>query len=391
MLSSATDMLGSAARCLDLTCFHTRYLGLAPQVGNPVLLLLDADWKIIIEKLTNAVKHSAKLDTICVTFDLDTMEGFRQCRKCNHNSAAVFWLPPAPSLGITGQDLRDSMLSYSKVGTFLFQVLANELQAGRQAPAFARYSKAADIMSAFKTQFEAYTRQYPPFSRRSNTWSKAMHYWKSLEEHAEASIIAGGADLISTPDSKAVLWVYHRTSKIAQSSKSFCDLVSMYDEAKRINSSCARPSPSIIDNSPLPELPKDPSPVNPVPVISAASGGAAPFPVDKNLYDVGLNNPCLNSQPECQGAPERWVTSGGGNTEITIFEQQELVKLSVEASIIVVIVVAEAEGAITLCHNNFTAIMCLHIKDLARFSARLEEAQSQVMTNLPQHVPATVR
>ncbi|KAJ6598778.1 hypothetical protein B0H10DRAFT_1959234 [Mycena sp. CBHHK59/15] len=78
-------------------------------------------------------------------------------------------------------------------------------------------------------------------------------------------------------------------------------------------------------------------------------------------------------------------------TEITIFEQQELVKLSVEASIIVVIVVAEAEGAITLCHNNFTAIMCLHIKDLARFSARLEEAQSQVMTNLPQHVPATVR
>ncbi|KAJ6591948.1 hypothetical protein B0H10DRAFT_2442123 [Mycena sp. CBHHK59/15] len=88
------------------------------------------------------------------------------------NSAAVFWLPPAPSLGITDQDLRDSMLSYSK------------------APAFARYSKAADIMSAFKTQFEAYTRQYPPFSRRSNTWSKAMHYWKSLEEHAEASIIA---------------------------------------------------------------------------------------------------------------------------------------------------------------------------------------------------------
>ncbi|KAJ6579860.1 hypothetical protein B0H10DRAFT_2235559 [Mycena sp. CBHHK59/15] len=83
--------------------------------------------------------------------------------------------------------------------------------------------------------------------------------------HRGSLVAQGGADLISTPDSKAVLWLYHRTSKIAQSSKSFRDLVSMYNEAKRINSSCARPSPSIIDNSPPPELPKDPSPVNPVP------------------------------------------------------------------------------------------------------------------------------
>ncbi|KAJ6615734.1 hypothetical protein B0H10DRAFT_1949739 [Mycena sp. CBHHK59/15] len=37
-----------------------------------------------------------------------------------------------------------------------------------------------------------------------------------------------------------------------------------------------------------------------------------------------------------------------------------------EASIIVVIVVAEAESAITLCHDNVTAIVRLHIKHLAR-------------------------
>jgi hypothetical protein len=73
---------------------------------------------------------------------------------------------------------------------FLFQALAKELQAGRDATAFARYSSAADVMAAFRSQFEAYTRQYPPFSVRSNTWSKAIQYWPSLEELPEASISA---------------------------------------------------------------------------------------------------------------------------------------------------------------------------------------------------------
>ncbi|KAJ7678387.1 hypothetical protein B0H17DRAFT_1236033 [Mycena rosella] len=39
----------------------------------------------------------------------------------------------------------------------------------------------------------------------------------------------------------------------------------------------------------------------------------------------------------------------------------------------------EAESASTLCPDNVTAIVHLHIKDLARFSTRLEEAQSQVI------------
>jgi hypothetical protein len=82
------------------------------------------------------------------------------------------------------------MPSYSKVGAFLFQVLAKELQSGRDAPAFRRYSSAAAVMVAFRTQFEAYTRQYAPFSARSNAWSKTMQYWRSLEDQPQASIIA---------------------------------------------------------------------------------------------------------------------------------------------------------------------------------------------------------
>jgi hypothetical protein len=76
------------------------------------------------------------------------------------------------------------------VGEFLFQVLAKELQSSRDVPAFHRYSSASGVMNAFKSQFESYTRQYPPFSMRSTTWSKAIQYWRSLEHVPEASIIA---------------------------------------------------------------------------------------------------------------------------------------------------------------------------------------------------------
>ncbi|KAJ7789074.1 ribonuclease H-like domain-containing protein [Mycena olivaceomarginata] len=91
---------------------------------------------------------------------------------------------------VTDQDLRDSMPPYVKVGEFLFQVLAKELQSSRDVPAFHRYSSASGVMDAFKSQFESYTRQYPPFSVRSTTWSKAIQYWRSLEHVPEASIIA---------------------------------------------------------------------------------------------------------------------------------------------------------------------------------------------------------
>ncbi|KAJ7659904.1 hypothetical protein B0H17DRAFT_1145204 [Mycena rosella] len=91
---------------------------------------------------------------------------------------------------VKSPDLHDSMPSSEKVGKFLFQVLAKEIQSGREASEFARYSTAAQVMAAFKSQFEAYTRQYPPFNRCSPSWSKAMHYWRALTDHPEASLLA---------------------------------------------------------------------------------------------------------------------------------------------------------------------------------------------------------
>ncbi|KAJ7669618.1 ribonuclease H-like domain-containing protein, partial [Mycena olivaceomarginata] len=88
------------------------------------------------------------------------------------------------------QDLRDSMPSYSKVGLFLFDVLAKELKGSRRPPEIAHYPSTAAVMVAYKHQFEAHTRQHPPFSVRSQEWFKPMQYWRSLAEHAEAGVLA---------------------------------------------------------------------------------------------------------------------------------------------------------------------------------------------------------
>ncbi|KAJ6600601.1 hypothetical protein DFH09DRAFT_1498329 [Mycena vulgaris] len=49
------------------------------------VIMFDVDWKIIIDKLGNALKLSKKLDTVCVVFDLDMMEGFKQRPKRMHS------------------------------------------------------------------------------------------------------------------------------------------------------------------------------------------------------------------------------------------------------------------------------------------------------------------
>lgn len=82
------------------------------------------------------------------------------------------------------------MPSYSKVGLFLFDVLAKELKGSRRPPEIAHYPSTAAVMVAYKHQFEAYTRQHPPFSVRSQEWFKPMQYWRSLAEHAEAGVLA---------------------------------------------------------------------------------------------------------------------------------------------------------------------------------------------------------
>jgi hypothetical protein len=91
---------------------------------------------------------------------------------------------------MTDQDLRDSMPAYRKVGTFLVKVLAKELRAGRMAPEFMHHTSGNEILAAFKTQFESYTRQYPPFSARQKTWSRPMQYWEAMSQLPEASVLA---------------------------------------------------------------------------------------------------------------------------------------------------------------------------------------------------------
>jgi hypothetical protein len=82
------------------------------------------------------------------------------------------------------------MPAYPKVGIFLLTVLAKELQAGRKDRAFENYSSGDQILAAFKIQFESYTRQYPPFSARSEVWSRPIQYWKAMSQQSEASVLA---------------------------------------------------------------------------------------------------------------------------------------------------------------------------------------------------------
>ncbi|KAJ7246966.1 hypothetical protein C8J57DRAFT_1241128 [Mycena rebaudengoi] len=81
------------------------------------------------------------------------------------------------------------MPAYGKVGIFLFKVLAKELRSGRKSSEFVYHTSGNDIMAAFKTQFEAYTRQYPPFSARQNIWSRPMQYWEAMSQLPEASVL----------------------------------------------------------------------------------------------------------------------------------------------------------------------------------------------------------
>ncbi|KAJ6535381.1 hypothetical protein DFH09DRAFT_1091717 [Mycena vulgaris] len=82
------------------------------------------------------------------------------------------------------------------------------------------------------------------------------------------SLVAQGpADLISTPDRRAVLWIYHRSSKFAESTTPLLDVVSKYDAASEIDASRPRRSPSVIRDSASPKLLQDPPPPNPGPPV----------------------------------------------------------------------------------------------------------------------------
>jgi len=49
--------------------------------GQAPLISDDADWRTILAQLQISVNRPrSKLDTVCVIFDLDQMEGFKNCR-----------------------------------------------------------------------------------------------------------------------------------------------------------------------------------------------------------------------------------------------------------------------------------------------------------------------
>ncbi|KAJ7216099.1 hypothetical protein GGX14DRAFT_607331 [Mycena pura] len=107
----------------------------------------------------------------------------------------------------------------------------------------------------------------------------------------------GASGLISTPDPRAVLLVYHRTSALDKSSKPFRGVVSAYDEQLAIDASIPRRSPSLIHDTP-PATPKNSTTPIPESGINAAGSGAAPFP-------LGLLSPLGEHQPEVP-PPAEW-------------------------------------------------------------------------------------
>ncbi|KAJ6572673.1 hypothetical protein B0H10DRAFT_1964338 [Mycena sp. CBHHK59/15] len=106
-------------------------------------------------------------------------------------------------------------------------------------------------------------------------------------------VAAGSVELISSLDPTVVLWVYHRTSKLAQSSKPFADVVSTYNAAAIADASRERSPPINVDNNDNPPEPpigappggqdsisRIPPPLIPNPVIPSGAAGLAPFPLD---------------------------------------------------------------------------------------------------------------
>ncbi|KAJ7656073.1 hypothetical protein DFH06DRAFT_1411823 [Mycena polygramma] len=61
------------------------YAGSPGGKSGAAVIAVDSDWKIVIEKLSNTMKTSPKLDTICVVFDLDLMDGFLRRAKRIHS------------------------------------------------------------------------------------------------------------------------------------------------------------------------------------------------------------------------------------------------------------------------------------------------------------------
>ncbi|KAJ7769822.1 ribonuclease H-like domain-containing protein [Mycena metata] len=231
---------------------------------------------------------------------------------------------PAPSSsahpGVTDQDLRDSMSSYAKVGSFLFQVLAKEIQSGRTAPEFARYSSAAAVMAAFKSQFESYTRQYPPFSMRSEHWSKPIEYWRTLAPLPESGVLAFAAVKIfsilanSMPEERTVsrFTRLDTPDRARHDARTIVQQTQVYQHNRRLKARAAGVLPKHLPKSPslkwrsVKKLFSEIQRPNPAVILGAPAATA--------------ETPCTSLSPGCEAGLEALLDtdSDDGNDDATL-------------------------------------------------------------------------
>lgn len=104
----------------------------------------------------------------------------------------------SPASSSDGHDshLRSTMPSYVVTGGYLMEILRHEIAANTSPKIFDEYETAADIITAFRVQFAAYTSRQPPFLYTAG--QEPIDYWRDLLENERASVLAvSNSDLSS--------------------------------------------------------------------------------------------------------------------------------------------------------------------------------------------------
>lgn len=87
------------------------------------------------------------------------------------------------------QDLRNSMPAYVKAGTYLYKIMAEEINANTAPRIFDTYADAETILKDLRLQLMLYARQKPPFDRHSPDMTP-LAFWQSLISRPDASVLA---------------------------------------------------------------------------------------------------------------------------------------------------------------------------------------------------------
>ncbi|KAF8147072.1 hypothetical protein K438DRAFT_1780282 [Mycena galopus ATCC 62051] len=106
------------------------------------------------------------------------------------------------------------------------------------------------------------------------------------------SLVAQGpVDLITAPDMTAVLWAYHRSSKVTETRKSFQETVAAYQKAFEEESNRPKSPPIDVPESPVPK---------------ANTGFALPVVPHADL-DTPILNPAIFSPKVVASPPAQWL------------------------------------------------------------------------------------